>query len=515
MIVPPTSRTSPDASASAAPPGAPSGAPAGSADASRAAPQPHPWMHASMDDARRIFELQRARRWEAAASTAAERVEKLRRLKKSLVRHREALHEAMLADFHKPASEVELTEVHPTLHEINHTIRHVGRWMRPRRAKTPWLLAGTRSEIRYEPRGVVLILAPWNYPVLLLLTPLAAAIAAGNCAIVRPSEKVPHTSRVLGEIIRDAFDERDVALLTGDVPFANSLLELPFDHVFFTGSTKIGRHVMVQAARHLASVTLELGGKSPAIVDETADVKRAAERVMWGKCINAGQTCVAPDYVLVHESRAAEFVTRAKETLDRFYGTTAEARRESPDFCRIVDDAGFARLVSLLDRTVAAGAHVAVGGDRRAEDRYIAPTLVTNVPDHAPLMREEIFGPILPVITFRTLDEAAARIDRTGKPLALYLFTKRAEHVERVLGRTSSGGAVVNNVVIHLANPNLPFGGVGESGLGSYHGVFGFRAFSHERSVLRQGPASTFHRVYPPYAPAVRRLVGMLSRALS
>ena len=487
----------------------------GSAAASHAASSPHPWMHASMEDARRIFERQRAHRWPAADTSASERIATLRRLKKSLLEHREALHDAMYADFHKPAAEVELTEIQPTLHEINHTIRHLRRWMRPHRAKTPWLLTGTRSEIRYEPKGVVLILAPWNYPVLLLLTPLASAVAAGNCAIVRPSEKVPHTSRVLGEIVRGVFEEERVALLTGDIPFANALLDLPFDHVFFTGSTKVGRHVMVAAARHLAGVTLELGGKSPAIVDESANVQAAAERVMWGKCINAGQTCVAPDYVLVHESRAREFVERAKEALDRFYGPTPEERRDSPDFCRIVDDFGFERLVSLLDRTVAAGARIEIGGERRAADRYIAPTILTDVPPHAPLMREEIFGPILPVLTFRTLEEAAARIAGMGKPLALYVFSRRGSPVEEVLRRTSSGGSVVNNVVIHLINPHLPFGGVGESGLGSYHGIFGFRTFSHERSVLRQGRASMFHHFYPPYAPRMRRLVGLVSRALS
>ncbi|HET7456124.1 MAG TPA: aldehyde dehydrogenase family protein [Gemmatimonadaceae bacterium] len=491
---------------------------AGAPPAGSAAPRPgapaHPWMHASMDDARRIFDLQRANRWTVAASTARERIAKLRRLKAALLANREALYEAMFADFHKPEAEVELTEIQPTLNELNHTIRRLGHWMHPRRAKTPWLLSGTRSEIRYEPKGVVLVLAPWNYPVLLLLTPLAAAVAAGNCAIVRPSEKVPHTSRVLGDIVRAAFDEHDVALLTGDVPFANAILDLPFDHVFFTGSTKVGRHVMVAAARHLASVTLELGGKSPAIVDETANVKAAAQRIIWGKCINAGQTCVAPDYALVHESRAAEFIEQAKKALDRFYGETPEQRRASPDFCRIVDDAGFARLVGLLDQTVASGARIEAGGDRRAEERYLAPTIVTGLSDHAPLMREEIFGPILPVLTYRTLDEAAELIDRRGKPLALYVFTKRARQVEAVLARTSSGGTVVNNVVIHLANPHLPFGGVGESGTGSYHGVFGFRAFSHERSVLRQGPASMFHRLYPPYVPAVRRLVSLVSRVM-
>ena len=461
------------------------------------------------------FERLRARRWDMAHTGAKERIARLRKLRATLVERREALYQAIHQDFRKPAAEVESSEMLIALVELDHAIKHLGKWMKPRKVSTPVLLTGTRSEVRYEPKGVVLIISPWNYPFQLAIAPLVAAVAAGNCVMLKPSERTPHTAAIIDQLIRDVFDPAEVAVATGGVEVSQALLELPFDHFFFTGGPRVGRRVMEAAAKHLASVTLELGGKSPAIVDETADLKAAADRIMWGKCINAGQTCVAPDYVLVHESRAAEFVGRAKEALDRFYGATPEARRESPDFCRIVDDVGYQRIVSLLDHTIAAGARVAVGGDRRAADRYVAPTIVTDVPDHAPLMREEIFGPILPVLTYRTLEEAAERIDRMGKPLALYVFTRRGARVEEVLRRTSSGGTVVNNVAIHLINPHLPFGGVGESGLGSYHGVFGFRAFSHERSVLRQGPVSTFHRLYPPYAPAVRRLVGLLSRALS
>lgn len=466
-----------------------------------------------IDEARRLFALQRANRWRVANGTAAERRAKLARLRDAILAHREVACEAMWADFRKHRVEVELTEIQPTLAELADARAHVARWMRPRRAGTPWLLAGTRSEVRYEARGVTLIMAPWNYPFTLLLSPLVAAVAAGNTAILRPSEKVPRTAAVLASIVRQAFPEEEAACLTEPgVELANALLTFPFDHIFFTGSTRVGRRVMAAAAEHLATVTLELGGKSPLVVDESADLTHAARRTAWGKFVNAGQTCVAPDYVLVHESRAADFVAALTRAIGEFYGETEEARQASPDFARAIDDAAFRRLAALLEESVAAGARVAVGGRTDARDRYVAPTVLTGVEWDSPAMREEIFGPILPVLTYRTLDEVVERISAAGKPLALYLFSRREEAVRRVLRETSSGGAAVNDVVIHLANPNLPFGGVGESGQGSYHGWYGFRTFSHERSVLRQGRASLAAAFHPPYGPRTRRLLGLVGR---
>ena len=471
---------------------------------------------ALVEEARRLFALQRAHRWTVAARPAEARVAGLVRLRTAIVAHREDLYEAMWADFRKPHAEVELTEIQPTLLELDHARRHLARWMRPRRARTPLVLAGTRSELRYEPRGVVFIMAPWNYPVGLLLTPLVAAVAAGNCAILRPSEKVPRTADVLARIVRAAFEEREVACLSEPgVELAEALVRLPFDHVFFTGSTAVGRRVMDAAAEHLATVTLELGGKSPLVVDDSADVERAAERAVWGKFINAGQTCLAPDYAVVHERVAPEFVAAAMRSIVRFYGDSEESRQRSPHLARAIDDAAFLRLSGLLARSVAAGARIEIGGRLDAGERYVAPTLLTNVDWDSPAMAEEIFGPILPVLTCASLADLPDRINRLGKPLALYVFSRRRDDVEQLLRRTSSGGAVVNNVAIHYANPNVPFGGVGESGQGSYHGWYGFRTFSHERSVLVQGWPSLGHVIYPPYDERMDRALAAVRRWLS
>jgi aldehyde dehydrogenase (NAD+) len=466
-----------------------------------------------MSEARRLFALQQANRWRIAASTAEQRASKLRRLRDVIFDNRQRVYEAMWADFRKSQAEVDLTEIQTTLIELNDARANLARWIKPRVAKTPLLLTGTRSEVRYEPKGVVLIMAPWNYPFQLLLSPMIAAVAAGNCAILRPSEKVPKTAAVLAHIVRESFDEAEVACVTETgVDMANELITMPFDHVFFTGSIPVGRKVMTAAAANLASVTLELGGKSPLVVDETADIAKTTERAMWGKFLNAGQTCLAPDYALVHIDILALFVEAAKRKIAEFYGKTEDVRKSSPDLARIIDDSGFQRLSSLLEEAVAAGARVEIGGVTNPGERYIAPTLLTNVGWDSRIMREEIFGPILPVLTYEALEEVPDRINALGKPLALYVFSRRPENVEAVVRRTSSGGVVINNVVIHFSNPNIPFGGVGESGQGSYHGWYGFRTFSHERTVMKQGRIGFWNNLYPPYGPKMRRILDVVNK---
>jgi aldehyde dehydrogenase (NAD+) len=463
------------------------------------------------DELRRVFERQQAKRWEIAATGARERVQKLARLRDAIVARREALSEAMHQDFRKSAAEVELTEIHPTLAEIRHTIDHLAEWMRPERVATPLTLAGARSEIRCEPRGVTLILAPWNYPFFLLFAPLVGAIAAGNTAMLKPSEKTPHTARVMRELIAATFDEAEVALVEGGPETAAALLELPFDHIFFTGSTRIGHIVMQAAAKHLSTVTLELGGKSPVVVDETADIPVAAERIAFGKFINAGQTCVAPDYALVHESRERELVDALRSALARFYGKSEDDRARSPDFARIIDAAAFRRLKAMLDATVAGGATVEAGGRTDESERYIAPTILTGVKPDAPAMQEEIFGPILPVMTFARRADAVRQIRAGGKPLALYIFGDE-DAADEFVRSTTAGGTCVNNAVVHLANPDLPFGGVGASGMGSYHGIHGFRAFSHQRAVLVQTMPSLLKLLYPPYSGKMRAIAAAATR---
>ncbi|MBI4062926.1 MAG: aldehyde dehydrogenase family protein [Elusimicrobia bacterium] len=455
----------------------------------------------------RVFEKQKASRWRVAQSTAQERIAKLNRLKSEIIRKREDLQAAMQADFSKNPGETDLTEIYPTLAEITHTVKHLKHWMKPVQVKAPAPLLGTRSEIRYEPKGLVLILSPWNYPFNLSMGPLIAAVSAGNCVILKPSAKVPQTARALKDLLAGVFAEDEVAVLQGSHAVSNALLELPFDHIFFTGSPNIGKTVMAAAAKNLTPVTLELGGKSPAVVDDTADIVKASERLAWGKFVNAGQTCVAPDYVLVHDSRKAEFVAKIKEVIAKRYGATEEARQGSPSYCRLVTGERLETLKKVLRETVSAGARVEIGGVAGDSERYLSPTVLTGVKEDSPIMQEEIFGPILPVLSYRNLDEAIGMIRSREKPLALYIFSENQANIERILRGTASGGSCINNTVIHVANPNLPFGGVGQSGMGNYHGFFGFKTFSHERGVLRQGWLDTLQFFYPPYTGKVKKLI--------
>ena len=461
---------------------------------------------------REAFEKLQARRWEQAQTSARERIARLERLKGHLINRREQLAEALYADFRKPRAETEATEVLPALMELAHTLKHLKAWMKPRKVATPLLLAGTSSEVRYEAKGVVLILSPWNYPFGLAINPLIAAVAAGNCVMLKPSEKTPRTAEFIASLVRDTFEPSEVAVVQGGPEVGDALLRLPFDHFFFTGGPRVGRKVMEAAAKHLAGVTLELGGKSPAIVDATADVKAAAERIVWGKFLNAGQTCIAPDYVYVHASQEEAFLAGVKEALERFYGKTEEARRASPDLCRLVDDAAFQRVRGLLDRTVTSGARVVTGGVVDEASRYIAPTVLADVAEESPVMEEELFGPVLPVLRYEQPETVVETIREGGKPLALYVFSQDDAAVEQLLRQTSAGGTAVNTVLLHIANPNLPFGGVGQSGLGAYHGEDGFRELSHARAVLKQGRASLAHFFFPPYTGKAQQLARLASR---
>jgi len=473
---------------------------------------------ASRDDVagkiREVFEEQRGHRWEMAATTASERIAKLGRLRDAIHRRRDELRAALREDFRKPAAEVDLTELQPVLFEIAHTMKHLRAWMKPVAVGTPPTLLGTRSLIRCEPKGSVLILSPWNYPFNLMMSPLVAAVAAGNTVMARPSDKVPRTARFMASLVEDVFARHEVALFTGPSSIASTMLELPFDHVMFTGSTRIGKQVMEAASRHLASVTLELGGQSPVVVDPTADVEAAARRIVWGKYLNGGQTCIAPNHVFVHESILVPFVEAARRAVEHQYGPTEEARRNSEDFCRIVDVQSTRKLAELVERSTAAGAQLEMGGVSDVEERYLAPTILSGVTDTSPIMEAEIFGPIMPVLPYRTEDEVLASIRRRGKPLAMYIFSNDQQAVDRLVAGTSAGGTVVNNVLLHFANQDLPFGGVGDSGMGSYHGIHGFKTFSHERAVLVQGRAALARLFYPPYVPAVRRGIELLTKLL-
>lgn len=446
-------------------------------------------------------------------SNAAQRKAKLQRLSEALMARRDAFYEALKADFRKAPVEVDLTEIKTVTNEIDHAVRHLDDWMAPEGVRAPLMFTGTRSTVHYEPKGTVLIMSPWNYPVNLTLGPLVGAIAAGNTVVLKPSEHVPHTANLLQELIGDLYDEREITLVTGGPDVAESLTAQPFDHIYFTGSATIGRKIMKAAAEHLASVTLELGGKSPAFVDDTADLDRAAARIAWSKFTNAGQTCIAPDYVLVQERVHDAFLDRLRETIHRFYGTTPHARHASADYARLIHDDHFDKITRLLGDATARGATVPVGGQYHEETNYVAPTVLTDVPLEATMMQEEIFGPLLPILSFQTRDEAVTVINERAAPLSLYLFTQRESSIEAILNRTTAGSTCVNEGFIHFLNPHLPFGGKGESGIGRAHGRRTFREFSNERAVLRRTFGSDLlDTLYPPYDQITRRVADWVLR---
>jgi len=461
-----------------------------------------------MGPAQALFQRQREARWAVAGTGPAERRARLQRLLDALLAARSQAHAALAADFGKAPEEVDLAELYPLAAELRLAIRQLERWMRPRPVATPLAFLGSRAWIRPEPRGVVLVLSPWNYPLYLSLGPLIAAVAAGNCVILKPSECTPHASGFLRELLAGVFPESEAAVLEGGPGVAGELLALPFDHIFCTGGPAVGRAVLRAAAEHLGSVTLELGGKSPVLVAEDADPRMAARRIAWGKFLNAGQTCVAPDYVLAHPAVHDRLVRELELAVAAFYGQDPEQRRRNPDYPRIVNERHHARLRGLL---AASPGQIRVGGQWDAADRYFAPTVITGVAPEAPLMQEEIFGPILPVLTCPDLEAAAAFVNARPKPLALYLFTGRSATAERVLARTTAGGTCINDTVLHFAHPGLPGGGVGASGLGKAHGRFGFQAFSNERAVLRS-PArySPARWLYPPFTARTRGLIRLL-----
>ncbi|MGD9831226.1 MAG: aldehyde dehydrogenase family protein [Piscinibacter sp.] len=457
-----------------------------------------------------LFADQAARALALRRSTVAERRAKLGRLLDALMARREAFAAAFAKDLGKPAVEVDLTELLPVVDEIRHAQRHLKRWMRPHRAAPTLMTLGTSARIVYQPRGRCLIIGPWNYPVSTLVGPLVSALAAGNAVILKPSEFTPNVNAVIGQLVAEVFEPAEVAMVEGAVETSTHLLSLPFDHVFFTGSPAVGQVVMAAAAKHLTSVTLELGGKSPVVVDQSADLRHAAEHVMWGKFVNAGQTCVAPDHLYVHRSVMEAFVAQCRTVLAERFGSDDAAVAASPSLGRMIHARHAQRVGALVDEAVAQGARVLAGGAHDAEKRYVAPTLLAEVPDAARIAQEEIFGPVLPIAAFDALDEVIARINAAPKPLALYLWSRDGAAAEKQRTETSSGSFCVNLCVMQFAHGNLPFGGVNHSGIGNAHGVFGFKAFSHERAVLKGGPLSALKLLFPPYTEGKAKLSRML-----
>ncbi len=468
---------------------------------------PPPPQSVVKNEVKRIFTLQKNNQQKVGDFTARDRIKKLDRLYDAVLKYRKDIQEALYKDFRKHPSEVDIAEIYKLTSELKHTRSHLAKWMRPRKVGTPLAQLGSSSYIHYEPKGVVLIISPWNFPFSLTFGPMIAALAAGNCIILKPSEYTTHASAMMKKIITELFDESEVALIEGDVEASTELLKLPFNHIFFTGAPEIGKVVMKAAAEHLTSVTLELGGKSPTIVDETANLKTAAQRIAFGKWINNGQVCIAPDYVFVHQTVADEFMNLLKSTIKSYYGDDAAT---SGSYNRIVNDKHFKRVEGYFQDALSKGAVVEYGGKTDSAQDYFGPTIMTHISEDSDLWEKEIFGPILPFIVYSNLQEVINKINAKEKPLALYIYSKSSKNVENIINNTRAGATCVNHSGIHFFNNNLPFGGSNNSGIGKGNGFFGFEEFSNPRAIVKQwSPLSGLDLMSPPYTEQKQKLIDL------
>ena len=437
-----------------------------------------------------LVEAQRVYFKSNATKSLTFRKERLKKFKSAVLKYENRITEALWKDLHKSPEEAYLTEISIVLQEIDNHLKHLRCWSKPQRVRTPLALLPSGSKILSEPLGPALIIAPWNYPFQLLLNPLVGAISSGCCAILKPSPYTPHIAAVMEELVRETFDPSYVAIVQGGREVNQLLLDQRFDLIFFTGSPALGKIVMAAAAKYLTPVVLELGGKSPCIVDEGADLAIAARRIAWGKCINAGQTCIAPDYLLVHSSVKDQLVKKLGAAIEELYGKEI---RESRFYPRIVNDQAMVRLQKLMHQ-----GKITYGGEVDVASRFIAPTVIEEVEADSLIMQEEIFGPLLPVLKFDQLEEAVKFINDHEKPLAFYYFGP-VKKARQILLETTSGGGCINDTLMHIANHHLPFGGVGNSGLGNYHGIDSFKAFSHARAIVTSPTWIDLPFKYPPF----------------
>ena len=444
--------------------------------------------------------------------SVSDRLHRLKSLRTTLLNRQSDIQEALWKDFQKPSYEVDLTEIAATIFEVNHAIRHLKSWIKPRRKKTPLYLLGTTTDVVYHPKGPSLIITPWNYAILLTMGPVIHAVAAGCPFVVKPSENTPHASRLLKDIISEVFPTDEAIVLEGDRELSKELLSLPFSHIHFTGSVAVGKVVMEACSKHLSSVTLELGGKSPVYVDETADLKTAARGICFGKFSNAGQTCIAPDYVLVHKGVKKALEQELIAQIKHFYGDLP-AERKGAAYARIINPAHYDRLQSMFDEAVLAGCNVAFGGELDADSRYVEPTILTDVPPLSKLLQEEIFGPILPLIEVGSQAEAVAEILSRPPPLSTYIFSTKLGIAESFSAAVRTGAVCLNTTLLQFVQPFGPFGGEGNSGIGRSHGQAGFKAFSNEQVVMKRNwGAALLHVVQPPYSPLSDKFTKLLLR---
>lgn len=458
-----------------------------------------------------LFEKQKIRSQQLRSEGVGERKKRLRALEHFLLKNREKIGEAVYLDFKKSSTESDISELYPVLTEIRHTLSNLDQWVKPQKIDAPITYLGTRSEVQYEPKGVCLIIAPWNFPFNLCFGPLISCLAAGNTAIIKPSELTPHTSRIIATLVSEFFEEDLVAVVEGAQETAAHLLTFPFDHIFFTGSPAVGKVVMKAAAENLTSITLELGGKSPVIIDASARLTDAAKRIAFGKFLNNGQTCIAPDYVLVDESIQEKFVEALKVETIKLFGSEGAISESSPSYARIVNQRHFERLDKLLQDAIEKGAKIEMSGPVNRNTNFIHPVILTHVSADSRVLQEEIFGPILPIVSFQTVDQAITTINHRTKPLALYIFSQRKSFRQRILAETSAGSVGINECIMQFSHPNLPFGGVNTSGLGKSHGRYGFLSFSNEKPVLKQKSGFSIpYLLHPPYQGFRKKLISLM-----
>ena len=446
----------------------------------------------------RVFGAQQTQKYILRQTSLHQRIAKLKLLRESIKKHEDKIYVALQKDLQKSTFESAVTELYFVYAELDFALKNLRKWLRPARVGKTWSSFFVKNRIYHEPKGVCLVIAPWNYPFQLTMSPLISAIAAGNCVMVKPSEISIATSKVIDELISSTFDENEVACFEGDASLSTALLALPFDHIFFTGSTAIGKVVMAAASKNLSSVTLELGGKSPTIIDTGVNLKNAAEKIAWGKLVNCGQTCIAPDHVFIPAHHVDEFIDHYKSAAIRMYFKD-EQQINPTVYGKIIDIKHYRRLKALVDDAVDQGGRIDWGGQADEKAQVIYPVILTDVPAHALVMNEEIFGPILPIVAYQNLADVIDQINEKSKPLALYIFSNSKKNINHVLKNTTAGGTCVNDVLVHISNPHLPFGGVKGSGMGSSHGFFGFKTFSHERAVAFQRRPDLNRLIYPPY----------------
>lgn len=443
------------------------------------------------------------------ASTYEERLQHLHSLKTALLNYEAELITAMYADFRKPAAEVRTTEFALIYKELQWTIRRLKSWMKPKKVGSPFPYFLAKSALYREPKGRVLIISPWNFPIQLAIIPIIGAISGGNTVILKPSELTPNTSAVLEKMLHSAFKSEHISVVQGDATVAVQLLSLPFDHIFFTGSTAVGKLVMEAASKNLSEITLELGGKSAAIIEESADLQDAAEKLIWGKTLNAGQSCVAPDYVLINQDMIPLFTEKLKASYDQMF----PGENWKNDMCGIVNERHFNRLNVRIEDALAQGATVALGGNKDESTRTLEFTVLTGVNREMKIMQEEIFGPVAPILGYRHLEDAIDQVNAYDKPLALYLFTKNNYAIQKVKQQTSSGAITINDYQVHFTNPNLPFGGINQSGIGQYHGKYSFDTFTHEKAVFKQFSWFNINKpLYPPMGKLGEKTIWLLEK---